>query len=246
MLPLHHDAEAKLSALLAVYARARVWEHRHPVAAMRAAFLLRFIPVAVYTPSETREGTIIRGHLLRSLKGLTTTVHQAATVLELPSGAGQYDQGSSRATQRRQSRKATKLGVTWSRVTDAEEKGRLVGVAYAREQSHPQEEYRFEEPDLRELLDIELWLVAHHQGEPLLLSVTAVDGQWSLLRYFRTLQDAEVASASRYLMTGVLAESLVSQGVRYLCDSRTPFRLNPGLRHFSRMVGFRTQRVRVD
>jgi hypothetical protein len=243
---LHHNAEAKLAALLAVHAQAKAWEHRHPLAAVRAWLLLRFIALEHYAPSTTLEGQIIRGYLRRSHAGVTTPLHQAATVLELPEEPGRYNQGRDRATQRRQARKAAKLGVTWNVVDDAEEKARLLDIAVSYERAHPQSEYRETAPDLRGLLDIELWLVAHHDGRPLLLSVTAVDGEWALLRYFRTLQSGEVSSAARYLMTGVLAEELVSRGVRYLSDTRTPFRLNSGLRQFSRMVGFRTRRVRVE
>jgi hypothetical protein len=46
-------------------------------------------------------------------------------------------------------------------------------------------------------------------------------------------------------MTGVLAEELAARGARFACDFISPFRLPPGLREFSRMVGFRTHRVQV-
>ena len=242
---LHHDAEAQLAALLALHARPHPWEHRHPLIAARAARLLRDIPVASFTPSETVEGRIIRARLDRSLGGLTTRLHEAATVLRLPDTPGTYDQGRDRATQRRQARKAVRAGVTWRVVTDRAEMRRLLELARTAEQEHPDAEYRAEAPELEELLLVDLWLVAELEGRPVLLSVTPVEGEWAVLLYFRILESGEVSSHTRYLMTGVLAEQLIARGVRYLCDSRTPFRLNAGLRHFSRMVGFRNHRVRV-
>ncbi|MCW2866239.1 MAG: hypothetical protein JWR20_427 [Marmoricola sp.] len=242
---LHHDAEAQLAALLMLHARPRPWEHRHPVIAARAARLLRHIPVATFDASGSAEGEIIRTRLDRSSAGMTTRLHEAATVLQLPTTPGQYDQGRDRATQRRQARKALRAGVTWREVEDEVEKRHLLDLAREAERSHPDAEYRAQAPDLEELLLVDLWLVAELDGRPLLLSVTPVDGEWAMLLYFRILESGDVASHTRYLMTGVLAEQLVARGVRYLCDSRTPFRLNAGLRHFSRMVGFRTHRVRV-
>lgn len=41
-------------------------------------------------------------------------------------------------------------------------------------------------------------------------------------------------------MTGVLAEELISRGVRFLVDNKCPLRMPPGVPHFSRTVGFRT------
>ena len=242
---LHHDAEAQLATLLMLHARPRPWEHRHPLIAARAARLLRHIPVATVDPTGSDEGEIIRTRLDRSSAGMTTRIHEAATVLQLPTTPGQYDQGRDRATQRRQARKAVRAGVTWRRVEDEREKRVLLDLAREAERTHPDAEYRADAPELEELMLVDLWLVAELDGRPLLLSVTPIDGEWAMLLYFRILEGGDVASHTRYLMTGVLAEELVARGVRYLCDSRTPFRLNAGLRHFSRMVGFRTHRVRV-
>jgi hypothetical protein len=243
---LLHQPEAQLAALLGLYASARSWEWRHPVAALKAAVLLRAIPPLRYTPSPTREGQIIRRHLRRTSAGVSTVLHQATTTLQLPEQPGTFLQGRERATLRRHSRKAEKLGVTWSEVHDPVEKEALLALATAFEREHGLEEYREASPDLSELRDIDLWLVASLHGTPVLLSVTAIDGDWSLLRYFRVLQQGEAATAARYLMTGVLAEQLVDRGVRWLCDTRNALRLPTGLRHFSRMVGFRTRRVRVS
>ena len=79
----------------------------------------------------------------------------------------------------------------------------------------------------------------------MLLSVTPIDGEWAVLSHFRVLRCGRDATAARYLMTGVLADELAALGVRYLCDSVSPLRLKRGVLHFSRMVGFRTVRLRV-
>ncbi|KQT94064.1 hypothetical protein ASG49_03855 [Marmoricola sp. Leaf446] len=240
------DAETQLAALLAEHAGERPWEHRRPRVAWQADQLLKHLPASVYRPSGSFESEVIAAPLRRSRIGLSSRLQQAVTMLELPEAPRRYDEGRERATQRRKARQAERLGVTWRVVDDPAEKQRLLDAALDYERNHPQEQYRSEAPEHGELLDIDLWLVAEHEGAPLLLSVTPVDGAWSLLRYFRTLQEGPAASAARYLMTGVLAEELIRRGVRHLCDTRTPFRLPAGLQHFSRMVGFRVRRVKVE
>jgi hypothetical protein len=44
----------------------------------------------------------------------------------------------------------------------------------------------------------------------------------------------------------VLAERLIGVGVRYLVNTVPPFGLPPGLRHFQKMLGWRTHLVRQD
>lgn len=237
------QAEAKLASLLMSYARGEPWEHRHPVAALRALLLLRRLPVRVYQPSESRDGQAIRLGLQRSSLGMTTPLHEAVTMLELPRPPTRYDEGRQRATQRRHARRAVNAGVTWNRVTDPAERAYLVRSAYLRERARFGD-VRFEAFESF-MLRCDLWLVAWHREQPVLLSITAVDGEWALLSHFGSLASGAVASSTRYLMTGVLADELAARGVRYLCDSRSAVRLSPGVRAFSRMVGFRTGRVRV-
>lgn len=221
------------------------WEHRHPLTAFRAARLLGRLPVLVCDPSHLPEGQILRSRLTRARFGMSTRLHEAASVLELPATPGEYSLGPARATQRRHARKALKLGVTWRLVGDRSDRRQLLADADDFERRHPRRSLRSEEPDNADLLDLDLWIAAFHEDRPILLTAVVQDGEWSMLRYFRIVDDSAAASHARYLMTGVLADELSSRGARFLIDTVSPFRLNPGLHHFSRMVGFRLQRVRI-
>jgi hypothetical protein len=120
----------------------------------------------------------------------------------------------------------------------------LLRVAEETERSHPDPLYRIDDPDNEDLLRHDLWLAAYSpQGRPLLLSVTPVDGEWGLLRYFRTLGHGPEHSDTRYLMSTALVEALAERGVRYLVDSWHPGEIPEGLRQFQRSVGYRLVRV---
>ena len=238
------DAEAELAVLLDTISGPRLKLHRHPVLASRALTLLQQVPELWCQLSDSVEGRMVRAELQRASGGRSTALHQATTVLELPTEPGTYNLGHERATQRRKARKARAAGVTWRPVTDPAERQTLLQRADDYERNNPRSAYRKENPENADLMAIGLWLAAFHEGEPILLSVTAVDGEWAILRYFRSLAETDAASNARYLMTEVLAEELGRAGVRYLCDPVSPFRLTPGLRHFARMVGFRVRRVR--
>lgn len=246
------DDESRLFEIIHTHStpfpRGKVWDFRlrqHPADLLAAVKLLRGIPRVSCAPSDTSEGRLIRGALQRQTAGIATAIHQATNTLVLPDEPGRYDQGHERATQRRKARQAARVGVTWRAVQGEDERVLLQKLATEWEQANPRELYRNAEPDTVDLLEVDLWLAAFVDERPVLLSVTAVDGQWSVLRYFRTLEDTDASSTARYLMTGALAETLVSRGVRYLCDPVSPFRLPRGLLHFSRMVGFRIIRVDV-
>ena len=239
------DAEAELAALLAIHAHPQPWEHRHPMVALRAAALLRKLPIQTYRPSDAPDGRLIAHYLDKSSFGVRTPLHEAVTALALPEIPGTYDHGHERATQRRHARKALKAGVTWSHVGDVAARVRFVELAEAKAREDLQGAFRPEVVDFPAMLETEHWIAAWHDEQPLLLAVTAVDGEYAMLRYFCRYGTSQVASSTRYLMTGVLAEELAARGVRFLCDNKSPLRVPPGVRHFSRMVGFRTHRVRV-
>ena len=238
------QAEAALASLLMPHARGERWEHRHPVVALQALALLRRLPLLEYQPSGSRESRAIHGRIERSSLGVITPLHDAMSVLELPRPPARYDEGHNRATQRRHARKALKAGVTWTCVTDPTEREGLVQVYRSSRARIGDAGAR--EADLAFLDDCGLWLVAWNDGHPIHFSATAVDGAWAMLFSFSSLASGQVASATRYLMTGVLADRLAARGVRYLCDSKSAIRLTAGVREFSRMVGFRTARVRVS
>lgn len=169
-----------------------------------------------------------------------------ASVLAIPGHGAEYRLGSDRQTLRRKIRAAERAGVIWTRVDDIDERRSLLRVADRHERFGARARYRTMSPENQDLLDVRLWLVARSAcGEPLLLSITPVDGEWASLRYFRTLTCDDAASVARYAMTAVLVDELAAQNVRYLLDGAMPHWLPNGLRHFQRMVGFRLVRVRM-
>ena len=136
---------------------------------------------------------------------LTRITGFATAILILPREQGQYTLGASKQTLRRKVRHAQKLGVRWAEVSDLQERQRLIELAEEYEKVHPDETYRNAEADLSWLLSHQLWLAAYSaDGNPLLLSVTPVDGELALLGHFRTIGFGEEQSDARYLMTEVL------------------------------------------
>ena len=252
MMSSQDTPEEELFALVREHSVAEpqgaVWDFglkRHPRDLVRAVRLLPHLPRHAYHPSGSPVSKVLVGALDRRALGRRTPVHEVTNVLELPSEPGTFSLGRPRATLRRKVRAAQKLGVTWRRVEDHERR-HLVELAEAFERANPRTLYRNEEPDTGDLLIFDHWLLAEVGDRPVLLSITAVDGEWSVLRYFRTLEDSDEASTARYMMTEALAETLAERGVTKLCDQVSPFRLPSGLLHFARMVGFRLMRVRVE
>ena len=174
-----------------------------------------------------------------------TVIQQLRSVLSLPTDGTPYNQGRARATQRRKARAALRLGVTTHMVGQDSERRELLARANAFERVNPRPLYRVEQPENDDLLDFDFWMAAHHEGEAIVLAVIAVDGEFALLRYLRTLTHTDASSAARYLVTEKVADALVARGVRYLVNGVNPFKMPAGLLHFSRMVGFRLVRLRV-
>ena len=240
------DPEAALHDLLSTHAQRRAWEHRHPAAALRATALLSRIPAETYRPAPSTEGRLLAHYLDKSTFGMATPLHQAVTLLRLPETPGTYDHGHDRATQRRHARKALGAGVSWDLPTDPADRQVFVDLAIEKARVDlDNDEELVRAVNLPAMLDTELWITARLEGRPMLAAVAAVDGEWAMIRYFCSFETSRVASSTRYLMTGVLAEELIGRGVRFLCDNKSPLRLPHGVRHFSRMVGFRTGRVKV-
>lgn len=224
---------------------AGVFMMRWPGKTLRMLIALGRLPCLRVVPSAAVEGEAIRALLLR-YSSLWRVTGLATAVLSLPHEADQYSLGASKQTLRRKVRQATRLGIHWAEVSDPQERWDLLQLANERERTHPDVTYRNADPDNLALLGYRLWLVARAaDGRPLLLSVTLMDGELALLRYFRTLDTGIEQSNARYLMTEVLVRHLVRLGVRYLVDGSNQFWLPSGLRHFQRMVGFRIVRIRI-
>jgi len=212
---------------------------------LRALIALYQLPCLHIAPSAGTEGAAIRALLLRN-SALWRVTGLATAVLRLPHESDQYSRGAAKQTLRRKVRQAKRLGIHWAEISDPQERRHLLQLANVCERTHPNVTYRNLTPRNDDLLSYRLWLVARAaDGRPLLLSVTPVDGELALLRYFRTLGTGHEQSHARYLMTEVLAERLVCLGVRYLVDGSNLSWLPDGLRHFQRMVGFRIVRLRI-
>ena len=243
------DREAKLSQFCHDYVDVGMpglvhclW---HPRRCLSAFVAVHQIPSLRADPADSVEGIVIRDELSQG-SALRRRIFPAMAVLTLPRHPGHYELGPSKQTLRRKVRRAQRLGVRWAKVDDPGERRRLLELATEWERNHPVDCYRTPNPDLSSLPSYGLWLAAYSAGgRPLLLSVTPVDGEWALLRYFRTLTTSEEASTGRYLMTQVLVEHLVRLGAQYLIDQSSPLRLANGLRHYQRMLGFRLVRFHL-
>ena len=242
------DREARVSAFFQDYrgggrgpVRHALRNPRATVAVVRDMLLLPRLTAAL---SSSDDGRTIRAAILD--KHPVRRVFPHASVLVLPSVAARYSEGHAKQTLRRKIRKAEQRHITWKRVDDPVERQKLVQLADDWERINPQKQYRNPNPENDELPVHPLWLVAYSDdGRPLLLSVTPVDGEWALLRYFKSIGAGEEQSLARYYMMQVLVDHIVPMGVRYLFDVTSPLRLPNGLRHYQRMIGFRIFRIRV-
>jgi hypothetical protein len=218
----------------------------NPIQSLRAFLALRRLPcLCACSLSTGVEGAAIQAALAER-STLARVTGLVMSVLTLPGEPGQYSLGASKQTLRRMARRAQRLGVSWVEVTDPHERRELLKLADDYERTHPKEAYRRPDPPNGDLLEYGLWLAAYSAaGHPVLLSVTPVDGEFALLRYFRTIGSGPEQTNARYLMTDVLARHLITREVRYLIDTEFPARLTNGLRHFQRMLGFRLVRIRV-
>lgn len=212
---------------------------RRPVAMAKALAAVRRLPHERVRPSSTPGGRAVREALeVRIVLGLPGRMLGTAA-LPVPERAEDHLEGRRAATLRRKVRAAQRAGTVVEPVTDPDERHRLLALADRHEREHPDATYRVEVPDNADLLEHDLWLVARDPaGEPLLLSVTPVDGRLATLRYFRTLGWGPAFSDARYLATAVLVEHLSQRGVRWLLDTESISAQTSGLRHFQKLVGF--------
>jgi hypothetical protein len=219
---------------------------RHPGRSSLALAALYQLPVATAVTSDSVEGRAVRAWLTRPSAVGRTSVHSVTALLPVPEDPAQYLLGASKQTLRRKIRAAERAGIWAATVEDPAHRRQLLELANDHERHHVLEEYREPDPDNDDLLDYGLWLVAFSaEARPLLLCVTPVDGDWAVLRYFRTFGAGDEQSNARYLMTRVLVEHLSARGVRFLADTSSPVGLQNGLRHFQRMLGFRLYRVQL-
>jgi hypothetical protein len=210
----------------------------------RIVLLVRRVPFVELRLGVNEEGRLIRKHIERRSLGLRTVLHEAASVLEIPPEPGLYQQGSKRQTLRRMCRKAAARGITCRSVETLEERQRLVELAIAFEQCHPDLRYRREYQNTSQLKDASLCVAAYAaNGRALVVSVNPIAGETAALRFFRTLESSEDATLARYLLTAFLVDELAGAGVRNLVDVTHPIFIGSGLQHFANMVGFSIKRA---
>ncbi|NAZ83835.1 hypothetical protein GTR02_18660, partial [Kineococcus sp. R8] len=240
--------EPELSARHAAYRETGLKAERHllqhPVRSAAMVVGALRLPVVRADLSSGVQGRTLHRALTRRLAPGLRFGASGVAVLPVPADADDYSAGPDKQTLRRKVRAARKRGITHRPVLDLDERRELLLLAEEAERGHRDASYRNEAPETADLLDYDLWLVAEDRaGTPILLTVIPVDGEWSMLRYFRTIGSGPDHSDARYLMTAELVAALSERGVRYLLDTTHPLDLSNGLRHFQRMVGFRLTRV---
>ncbi len=214
---------------------------RHPLKSVNAAIAVRRLQLLRCSPSANG----VEGEVMRSAMRWMSTPFATTAVLMLPECPDDFGTGASNQTLRRKVRLAERLGVKWTLVDDPAERRALLSASLDFERTHPIERYRIVDAEHPELLDVRLWSAAYaDDGRPVLLSVTAVDGEWALNYYYRSIGTGDEQSHARYLALYELGRHLAGTGVRYLFDTTMVTRTTEGLRHFQKMAGFRVVRLR--
>lgn len=219
---------------------------RDPLAALRALRAVQKLPV-VYPPdlSDTPGGREVQRVLNQKGPGGLPARWWSLAALPVPDSPQDSLKNPEAKRLRYHLRWAEKENVTCRPVHPGERAG-LLERANAREIMHTDPTYRIANPRNDDLLEHDLWFVAQDDdaGEPLMLAVAAVDGELSVLRYFRTLGDSERHTLSRYPTHMALVEALAERRVRWLLDTEPPAAQTNGVRLFQRNLGFRHVRIR--
>lgn len=210
---------------------------------LRVLRAMRALPELRLDAPDDPAGRIIRQKLAdRGRLGRLPVLRDTTDVLVLPDEPSEYTKGAAMQTLRRKVRVATRLGVEVVELDRLDERRAWLAAAVAAI-GEPLRAMTMADSDL----ELGMWLGARAaDGRRLLLSVTPTSGRWAVLRYFRTFDGTDEAGTARYLVSQVLAERLAGQGIRYLVNTVAPFALPSGLRHFQKMLGWRTYRVVVD
>jgi hypothetical protein len=222
---------------------------RHPVQLSNAWRAISELPVVDAELSTRAEAQAVRRGLLRTNATVRGLIRGTTAVLQIPEDADSYFLGSneSKRSLRTKMRRAERNGFAVSMPASREERLAMLSLSAAYERDHPDPAYRNHSPRLDHLLGIRTWLVAHDStGKPLLLAVIPVDGEWSALSYFKTLEHSDNARLARHWLSGIVVKHLSGMGVRYLADEASPIGLPTGLRSFQRRLGYRLVRVRVS
>ncbi|AFM19323.1 membrane protein involved in the export of O-antigen and teichoic acid [Mycolicibacterium chubuense NBB4] len=242
------EADRKLAEFWTSYVEAGRSKFRYvllnPLCTFRALRGVRDLAVVrVARPSDGPGGRAVREVLdLRGPFGIPARWFGSAAV-NVPADASEHLTGAHAQTLRRKIRAAQRHGVS-CRMVEQAERSALLSRANTAEQVHRDQQYRVLAPHNDDLLEHDLWMVAEDSaGEPILLTVIPIDGEFATLRYFRTLGAGDVFSLSRYTATHAVVEELSKRNVRWLLDTAPSGGQTNGVRHFQRMVGFRYVRL---
>ena len=156
----------------------------------------------------------------------------AVSVLALPATGEDYLRGRSRQAVRTNSNRAVAAGVTCRRMGRVEAEVRITAVLRARGEAALVESVR---EDLQSGL-VQAWLARDTEDATEVVALTSIDGAFARLDLMLAAPGRE-AGPSRYLLSAHLVTELAARGVRHLAVDTALF-LEPGLRHFQRLLGF--------
>ncbi len=195
---------------------------RLPVLADLPQLAVSFSPTALGDRMEAKYG----GHR----HGVPCRV--AVSVLTLPTGGEEYLRGRSRQAVRTNSTRAAAAGVTCRRMGRVEAEVRITAVLRARGEEALVESVR---DDLQTGL-VQAWLARDADDVTEVVALTSVDGPFARLDLMLAAPGRETGP-SRYLLSAHLVAELAARGVGHLAVDTALF-LEPGLRHFQRLLGF--------
>jgi hypothetical protein len=156
----------------------------------------------------------------------------AVSVLTLPASSADYLRGRSRQAVRTNSRRAAAAGVTCRRMGRVEAEVRITAVLRARGEDDLVGPVR---ADLASGL-VQGWVARDAEDTTEVVALTSTDGAFARLDLMLCAPGRE-AGPSRYLLSAHLVGELAARGVRHLAVDTALF-LEPGLRHFQRLLGF--------
>jgi hypothetical protein len=242
-------AELTLSQYFTAYVddgqRKLLFPVRHPLRTLRAVDALRALPVHAVPTAPGPDGALIRRLLTRPL--LVRLVFRGiASMLVLPQDVSEYLAGGSKRRLREYIHTAGRLGLTYETVESPHQRSELLALADESERTNQVLRWRKEDPQNDDTMPLHTWVLVRAQdGRPLLLTVAAVDGEWAVLRYSRTLVRDKHSAVARYAAMPYLVEHLRAVGVSFLVDPGRPYWLSNGVRQYQRKVGFRLVRLRL-
>lgn len=184
--------------------------------------------------SGSRSGKVIRTHLTSRRFGIAKN-RIAQGVLPIPASEEEYLQQGRRIL-RRQVRRAKTSGSICDPVTSYKDKREILDWLTPR---IPGMDGWVD--TLPHRPDDEWWVARSASGEPLAVAIVVVDGEWAMLELLRSIDHP-----ARHLLHTEIVASLRRAGTSYLItDSPMVLRMDPELRYFQRMLGYRVAHLRL-